>query len=74
MIANLIGNESLQLIVDGIQKNRVQFRLMGGDYDTFTPISHPKYYAVHITREPDAKTPTHKVCSTVRKVVEGCDL
>ena len=71
MIANLTGNESLQLVVDGIKKNRVQFRMMGGDYDTFTLISHPKYYAVHITREPDAKTPTHKVCSAVREMVES---
>ena len=28
MIANLAGNESLQLVVDGIKKNRVQFRMM----------------------------------------------
>ena len=71
MIANLTGNESLQLVVDGIKKNWVQFHMMGGDYDTFTLISHPKYYAVHITREPDAKTPTHKVCSAVREIVES---
>ena len=71
MIANLAGIDSLQLVVDGIKKNRVQFRMIGGDYDTFTLISHPKYYAVHITREPDAKTPTHEVCSTVRGIVES---
>ena len=71
MISNLAGNESLQLVVDGIKKNRVQFRMMGGDYDTFTLISHPKYYAVHITRESDAETPTHEVCSTVREMVES---
>ena len=71
MIANLAGNESLQLVVDGIKKNRVQFRMIGGDYDKFTLISHPKYYAIHITREPDAKTPTHEVCSTVRGIVES---
>ena len=71
MIANLAGNESLQLVVNGIKKNRVQFRMMRGDYDTFTLISHPKYYAVHITREPKAKTPTHEMCSTVREMVES---
>ena len=70
MIANLAGNESLQLVVNGIKKNRVQFRMMGGDYDTFTLISHPKYYAVHITREQNAETPTHEVCNTVREIVE----
>ena len=71
LIANLTGNESLQLVIEGIKKNRVQFHLMSGDYDTFTLISHPKYYAVHITRESDAKTPTHEVCSTVRGIVES---
>ena len=71
MIANLAGNESLQLIVDGIKKNRVQFLILKGDYETVTLISHPKYYAVHITREPDAETPTHEVCSTVRGIVES---
>ena len=71
MIASIAGNESLQLVVDGIKKNRVQFCMMGGDYDKFTLISHPKYYAVHITREPDVETPTHEVCSMVRRMVES---
>ena len=71
MIANLVGNEALQLIVDGIKKNRVQFTMLSGDYDTFTLISQPKYYAVHITREPEAETPTHEVCSAVRGIVES---
>ena len=71
VIANLAGNESLQLVVDGIKKNRVQFRMISGDYDKFTLISHPKYYAVHINREADAVKPTHEVCSTVREIVES---
>ena len=71
MIANLVGNKALQLIVDGIKKNRVQFTMLSGDHDTFTLISQPKYYAVHITREPEAETPTHEVCSAVRGIVES---
>ena len=71
MIANLVGNKALQLIVDGIKKNRVQFTMLSGDHDTFTLISQPKYYAVHITRESFARTPTHKVCSAVRGIVES---
>ena len=71
MIANLVGNKALQLIVDGIKKNRVQFQMSGGDYDRITLISHPKYYAVHITRKPGAEIPTHEVCSAVRGIVES---
>ena len=70
MIANLAGSKSLQLIVNGIKKNRVQFQMLGGDYDTVTLIYQPKYYAVHITRE-FTETPTHEVCSTVRGLVES---
>ena len=68
MIANLAGNKSLQLIVKDIRKNRVQFRMMGGDYDTVTLISQPKYYAIHITF---TKAPSHEVCSAVRGMVES---
>ena len=71
MIANLVGNKALQLIVDDIQKNQVQFQMSGGDYDRITLISHPKYYAVHITRKSFARTPTHEVCSAVRGIVES---
>ena len=70
MIANLAGSKSLQLIVNGIKKNRVQFQILGGDYDTVTLIYQPKYYAVHITRE-FTETPTHEVCSAVRGLVES---
>ena len=68
MIANLAGNKSLQLIVRDIRKNRVQFRMMGGDYDTVTLISQPKYYAIHTTV---TRTPSHEVCSAVRGMVES---
>ena len=71
MIANLVGNKTLQLIVGGIKKNRVQFTMLSGDHDTFTLISHPKYYAVRITRKSFARTPTHEVCSAVRGIVES---
>ena len=71
MIASLVGNKALQLIVRGIKKNRVQFTMLSGDYDTFTLISQPKYYAVHITRESFAEIPTHQVCSAVRGIVES---
>ena len=70
MIANLAGSKSLQLIVNGIKKNRVQFQMLGGDYDTVTLIYQLKYYAVHITRE-FTETPTHEVCRTVRGMVES---
>ena len=70
MIANLTGSKSFQLVLNGIKKNRVQFQMLGGDYDTVTLIYQPKYYAVHITRE-FTETPTHEVCSTVRRLVES---
>ena len=71
LIANLTGNESLDLVIDDIKKNRVQFLMFEGDCDTVTLISHSKYYAVHITRGTDAETPIHEVCSTVRGMVES---
>ena len=71
MIAQLVGIDSLELIIKDIKKNRVQFQMVGGDYDTVTLISQPKYYAVHITRESLAESPAHEVCSKVRAVVES---
>ena len=49
LIANLAGKKSLKLIVEGIKKNRVQFRMLGGDYDTVTLISQSKYCNFHFT-------------------------
>ena len=69
MIANLSGNQSLHMKVEEIRKNFVTFHI-GSDYDTFTLISQPKYYALHITRSPSAKTPMHEVCRMVLGLVE----
>ena len=70
MIANLAGKNSLHLIMEGIKKNRVQFRILGSDYEIVTLISQPKYYAVHISRE-FTETQTHEVCSEVLGMVES---
>ena len=69
-IANLVGKNSLTLIIEGIKKNRVQFRY-GDDCDLVTLISRPQYYEIHITQEPFAQTETHIVCGVVRKIVES---
>ena len=47
-IANLIGNDLFKLIIEGIKKNRVQFRY-GTDRDKITFMSRPHYYAIHVT-------------------------
>ncbi len=71
MIANLAGQESLLHInYDGIKKNRVEFQF-GTEYDTVTLISHPKYYAVHLSQESYAEIPIHEVCSRVRELIES---
>lgn len=70
MIASLAGQKAPRMIYDGIKKNRVQF-LFGSDFDTVTLISHPRYYAVHITRMPDAGTPIREVCSRIRALIES---
>ena len=69
-IANLVGNNLLKLIIEGIKKNRVQFRY-GVDRDIITLISRPHFYEVHITREATAKTETHEVCGAVREIIES---
>ena len=71
MIASLASRKSSELVVSGIKKNRVQFRMLDIDCDTITLISQPKYYAVHIKPLACAKTPTHEVCSAVRGMVES---
>ena len=70
MIANLTANAALQLRVEGIRKNRVQFNI-GSDFDTITFVSQPTYYAVHISRRKSTKTSAHEVCATVRGLVES---
>ena len=69
-IANLVGKNSLTLIIEGIKKNRVQFQY-GDDCDLVTLISRPQYYEIHITQEPFSQTETHIVCGAVRKIVES---
>ena len=69
LTANLVGHDKLELIVEGIKKNRVQFRF-GSDYDTVTLISRPQYYEVCIARVPGAVTPIHEVCGEVRQIVK----
>ena len=69
-IANLVGNDSFTLIIEGIKKNRVQFRY-GADRDKITFISRPHYYEIHITRQAAAVTKTHEVCVAVREIIES---
>ena len=77
MIASLSANKSLKIKVEGLKKNRVQFRI-GRDFDVVTLISQPKYYAVHITRRQSTRQSTrppsvsaYEVCDTVRRLVES---
>ena len=71
MMAQFAGNRSLKLIVEGIRKNKVQFRF-GKDFDdTITFISQPKYYAIHVTRQPVFTLPTRELCSAVRQLAES---
>ena len=70
MIASLTAKTSLTLRVNGIRKNRVEFQY-GRDFDEITLVSQPTYYAVHILRSEDAKTPVHEVCPEVRGLVES---
>ena len=69
-IANLVGKDSLTLIIEGIKKNRVQFRY-GADRTIITLISRSQYYEIHITLEPFAQTETRIVCGAVREIVES---
>ena len=70
MIASLADQRSAHMIYEGIKKNHVQFRF-GSDFDMVTLISHPRYYAIHITRMSDPRTPVHEICSQVRDLIES---
>ena len=72
MMAHFAGDRdrSLTLIVEGIRKNKMQFRF-GKDFDKITFISQPKYYAIYITRQPVYKLPTRELCSAVRQLSES---
>ena len=69
MMANLASQESLNMIVNGIRKNRVQFHF-GKAFDTVTLICKAKHYEIHISRRPAAKTPTHEVCTAFRDLIQ----
>ena len=70
LVANIVGTKCIKLISDNMKKNRVQF-LLGRYFDRVTLVSRPKYYAIHISRRPTAKTPTHVLCAEVRDLVES---
>ena len=69
MMANLASQQSLNMIVNGIRKNRVQFHF-GKAFDTVTLICKAKHYEIHISRRPTAKTSTHEVCTAVRDLIQ----
>ena len=71
MIANIARR--FKMVEEGIKKNRVQFYYNTIDYDEITLISHPKYYAVHVSRDKELKhhvASLQEVCVGVRKLVE----
>ena len=70
LVANLVASKKVKLIVDGMKKNRVQFRY-GRDRDKITLITQPKCYAIHIERRLTAKRPAHEVCSDFRNLVQS---
>ena len=70
IIAHLVGHSPLKLIEHDIKKNCVQFRY-GTDYDKVTLIYRTKYCEIHIEREDNIVTPTHKVCLAVREIIES---
>ena len=70
IIAHLVGHSPLKLIEHNIKKNCVQFR-HGTDCDKITLIYQTKYCEIHIERERNIVTPTHKVCLAVREIIES---
>ena len=69
MMANLASQQSLNMIVNGIRKNRVEFHF-GKAFDTVTLICKAKHYEIHISRRPTAKTSAHDVCTAVRDLIQ----
>ena len=72
MITNLVSQqrEDWRMIEGGLRKNRIQF-YVGGDYDTVTLLSHPRYFEVAISRSQDFETSTQSLCAHVRSVVQS---
>lgn len=69
MITNIVGQNKLKLVVDGIWKNFVQFKSLEDD-DLITFMCLPTHYSVHITRLHNAITPTHILCGRIRELVQ----
>ena len=72
MITNLVSQqqEGWKIIEEGLYKNRVQFQV-GGDYDTVTLISHPRYFEIVISRNESFRTPTVSLCAHIRSTIES---
>ena len=72
MITNLVSQqrEGWKMIEEGLYKNRVQFQV-GGDYDTVTLISHPRYFEIVISRNATFRTLTKSLCSHIRSTIES---
>ena len=72
MITNLVSQqrEGWEMIEEGLFKNKVQFQV-GGDYDTVTLISHPRYFEIVVSRSSSFRTPTESLCSHVRSTIES---
>ena len=72
MITNLVSQqrEGWKMIEEGLYKNKVQFQV-GGDYDTVTLISHPRYFEIAVSRNVSFRTPTESLCAHVRSTIES---
>ena len=72
MITNLVSQqrEGWEMIEEGLFKNKVQFQV-GGDYDTVTLISHPRYFEIVVSRSSSFRTPTESLCAHVRSTIES---
>ena len=72
MITNLVSQqrEGWEMIEEGLFKNKVQFQV-GGDFDTVTLISHPRYFEIVVSRSSSFRTPTESLCAHVRSTIES---
>jgi len=69
LIANIIGNNSFDLIEDGIMKNCVSFHF-GHDLKVpVTFLSYPKFYAIVISELPVVEHVLYEECVALRKSV-----
>ena len=72
MITNLVSQqrEGWEMIEEGLYKNKVQFQV-GGDFDTVTLISHPRYFEIVVSRSSNFRTPTESLCAHVRSIIKS---